>query len=236
MERERGKRGTGALTRALGLGLAAAGVLSVGAAGIACGKKKGGEKSGKSGTAASDPTARCKEKNQIQIQVKEGERVKLDKPFELKKSLAFLTGQWINGKAVARRVSVAMANYEDLAMGRYMTTYPDKPGQVLIVLSMQGKAKEVPFEKQKEEYKKRPLPTGEFTAAPNWMDKHLHIAVFRGEKKGIGNSFVGRGKGKAVITHISRKAVCGTVDYESAKGSTVKASFALPIQGDLWDK
>ena len=178
------------------------------------------------------PRLECKEETGVSVSIKEGDVMKPIKPFEFKKGVAWIQGQWINGKAVAKQVSVALANY-DVKMGRYMIRPPKEAGQVAVVVSMHSAAKEVPFEKQKATYKALALPKGRFELKRSMLAKHLNITVWRGNQPGRGQGFTA-GKGGAEITKVSPHKVCGTVSFTSAKGSKIEGAFAMPISRDTW--
>ena len=80
----------------------------------ACGGTNG--KEGSSDNAVSKSGG--KETNELSVVFNDREQFKPG-AFELKKTVAYISGMYYNGKAVAKHVYVAFANYEDAKIGLY---------------------------------------------------------------------------------------------------------------------
>ncbi len=133
----------------------------------------------------------------------------LHKPgaFELKKTLAFISGMRYNAKSTAKHVYVAFANY-DAQLGMYAVDVPKEAGQIVIVVSFKTVNKEIPFEQQMAEYAKMAVPTG--TYEPAWMGegKTFQVHYFVGGQHG-GPPLSGEGaKGTATLTWGKSAATC----------------------------
>ena len=153
--------------------------------------------------------------------------------FELKKALAFISGMRYNAVSTAKHAYVAFANY-DVQLGLYTVDLPKEPGQIVIVVSFKTENLEVPFEQQMEAYAKMAVPTG--TYEPAWMGegKCFQVHYFVGGQEG-GPSISGEGaSGTATLTTSTPDKLAGTIDFTSAKGSTIKGTFNVKVEKDLW--
>jgi hypothetical protein len=155
--------------------------------------------------------------------------------FQLKKTFAFIAGMRYNAKSTAKLVYVAFANY-DAALGLYTADPPKQAGQILILVSFKTDNKEIPLEKQMEEYAKMQVPTG--TYQPSWMGKggSFQVVYFMGPDLG-GPALSGTGSsGTAVLTASSPGRVSGSIDFTSENGSTIKGTFNVKIEKDMWKR
>lgn len=153
--------------------------------------------------------------------------------FELKKTLAFISGMRYNGKSTAKHVYIAFANY-DAQLGPYAVDVPKEPGQIVIVVSFKTENKETPLEQQMDEYAKMTVPTG--TYEPGWMasGRCFQVHYFVGGQEG-GPSISDQGAaGTGSLTTSTAEKVSGTIDFTSPKGSTIKGTFEVKIEKDLW--
>lgn len=194
----------------------------------ACGKTNGKEDSTKSAVIK----AEGKETNEISAVFNDQE---LHNPgvFELKKTLAFISGMRYNAKSTAKLVYVAFANYE-ATLGSYAIEVPKEPGQIVIVVSFKTENKETAFEQQMAEYAKMKVLTG--TYEPAWMGegKCFQVHYFVGGQSG-GPPISDQGaKGTATLTTSTPEKVSGSINFTSPKGSTIKGTFNVKIEKDLW--
>jgi hypothetical protein len=194
----------------------------------ACG---GGDKPADSTQEAAVP-AKANGKNELAVVFSDQEQFKPGN-FELKKTMAYISGMRYNAKSTAKHVYVAFANY-DAKLGMYGVDVPKEVGQIVIVFSFKTANKEIPFEQQMAEYAKMAVPTG--TYEPAWMGEgqtfqvHYHVG---GQSGGPGISGDGA-QGTATLTTSSAERVAGTIDFTSPNGSTFKGSFDVKIEKDMW--
>ena len=215
---------------ALSLGLAAS-----------CGKKKSdakgdGDKSGAKNNAAKAGGSPCSEKTELVFTPAEGDGLKLEAPFALKKSLGYLSGMRYNDKATAKLGYVVFANYE-ATLGPYGVDLPKDPKEVALVVSFKSKSEDTAFEKQEEAYKAMKVPTGEYAKA-GWMDPEqiFQVGYFVGGSNSGPTLSMPEAKGKATLSVSSPEWICGSIDFTSPKGSTVKGTFAVKVEKDMWAK
>lgn len=154
--------------------------------------------------------------------------------FELKKTIAFISGMRYNAVSTAKHVYVAFANYDGVKLGPYAVETPKEPGQIVIVVSFKTVNKEVPFEQQMEEYAKMRVLPG--TYEPAWMGEgqcfQVHYFV---TGQSSGPSISGEGaSGTATLTTSTPERVSGSINFTSPKGSTIKGTFNVKIEKDLW--
>lgn len=196
----------------------------------ACG---GGEKPADTTKEAAAP-AKAKGTNELTVVFSDQEQFNPG-TFQLKKTMAYISGMRYNAKSTAKHLYVAFANY-DAQLGMYAVDVPKEAGQVVIVFSFKTANKEVPFEQQMAEYAKMQVPTG--TYEPAWMGEgktfqvHYHVG---GQDGGPGISGDGA-KGTATLTTSTAERAAGTIDFISPNGSTFKGSFDVKIEKDMWKK
>lgn len=194
----------------------------------ACGKTE--SKEGSTESAASQTGG--KETNEISVVFNDQEQYNPG-AFELKKTLAYISGMRYNAKSTAKLVYVAFANY-DAKLGPYYVEVPTEPGQIVIVLSFKTENKETAFEQQMEEYAKMKVPVG--TYEPSWMGegKCFQVHYFVGGESD-GPPLSGQGAvGTATLTTSTPERVSGSIDFTSPNGSTIKGTFNVKIEKDLW--
>jgi len=153
--------------------------------------------------------------------------------FELKKTLAFISGMRYNAVSTAKHVYVAFANYE-AKLGPYAVEVPTEAGQIVIVVSFKTANKETPFDQQMEEYAKMKVSTGSYK--PAWMAEGecFQVHYFVGGQSG-GPSISGDGaNGTATLTSSTPEKVSGSINFTSPKGSIIKGTFNVKIEKDLW--
>ncbi len=153
--------------------------------------------------------------------------------FELKKALGFIGGMRYNAKSTAKHAYVAFANYE-AQLGLYTVEMPKEPGQIVILVSFKTENKEIPFQQQMEEYAKMEVPTGTFQ--PAWMGegKSFQVTYFVGGQSG-GPAISGTGaSGTATLTTSTPEKLIGNIDFTSVNGSTIKGTFNVKVEKDLW--
>ncbi len=195
-----------------------------------CGKKKASEEGGgKSGGST------CKETTKIEFTVAEEDGHKMESPFEVKKSFAYISGMRYNNQSVAKLGYVVFANY-DAELSMYGVLPPKEAGQVALVISFKTKHEDVDFEKQMDVYKGLTIPTGDFK--PGWMDPEqiVQVTFFVGGTGSGPTLSMPESTGKASLSVSTPEWLCGEIDFTSPKGSKVKGSFALKVEKDLWVK
>lgn len=194
----------------------------------ACSKTNGKEDSAK---ITSRQTA-GKEANEISVVFSDKEEQNPG-TFELKKTLAFISGMRYNAKSTAKLVYVAFANY-DAKLGPYSIEVPEEPGQIVIVVSFKTENKEIALEQQMDEYAKMKVSTGVYEAA--WMSegKCFQVYYFIGGQSG-GPSISDQGAtGTATLKTSTPGKVSGNINFTSPKGSTIKGTFNVKVEKDLW--
>lgn len=155
--------------------------------------------------------------------------------FQLKETVAYISGMRYNAKSTAKLVYVVFADYP-VELSPYGGIMPPKEaGQIAIVVAFKTESKEVPMEQQMEEYNKMEVPTG--TYPPSWMgdEKSFQVSYWVTQQNGIGISGEGA-SGNAVLTSSTPGHVSGSIDFKSEKGSTIKGTFTAKIQKDFWKK
>jgi hypothetical protein len=170
--------------------------------------------------------------NDIQVAFSENEQYNPGS-FELKKTLGFISGIRYNAVSTAKHAYVALANY-DVQLGLYSVEPPQGPDQIVVVISFKTENQEVSLENQMESYGQMAVPTG--TYSPGWMseDRSFQVHYFVGGKEG-GPSISGSGaSGSAALTTSTPQRVIGRIDFTSPKGSTIKGTFNVKIEKDLW--
>ena len=153
--------------------------------------------------------------------------------FELKKSLGFISGMRYNAESTAKLAYVVFANYE-AQLGLYGVEMPKEAGQIAIVISFKTENKAIPMQQQMEEYAKMQVPTGSFQ--PSWMGegKSFQVSYFvGGQNDGPGISGDGS-SGTAALTTSTPEKLSGSIDFTSANGSTIKGTFNVKVEKDLW--
>ena len=155
--------------------------------------------------------------------------------FELKKAIGFIAGMRYNAKSTAKHAYVVFANY-DVGLGLYTVEMPKETGQIVIMVSFKTENKEIPLEQQMEEYAKMEVPTGTFE--PSWMSegKSFQVTYFIGGESG-GPVMSDKGaSGTAVLTTSSPEKLIGSIDFTGANGSTIKGTFNVKVEKDLWKR
>jgi hypothetical protein len=186
---------------------------------IACGKTEGENGS--------------PETNEIQVVFSESEQYSPG-TFELKKTLCFISGMRYNAKSTAKHAYVAFANY-DAQLGFFAVDVPKEPGQIVIVISFKTENQEMPLDQQMDAYAKMKVPTG--TYPPGWMSEGrcFQVHYFVGGQEG-GPSISGQGaSGSATLTTSLSERVSGRIDFTSPSGSTIRGTFNVRIEKDLWE-
>ena len=154
--------------------------------------------------------------------------------FELKKTFAYISGMRYNAKATAKLAYIVFANY-DAQLGLYGIDMPKETGQIAVVVSFKTDNKVIPMAQQMEEYAKMQVPTGTFQ--PSWMgDNKSFQATYYvgGETGGMGMSGTGA-SGTATLTTSTPEKLIGSIDFTSVNGSTIKGSFNVKVEKDLWN-
>jgi hypothetical protein len=153
--------------------------------------------------------------------------------FELKKAFGFISGMRYNAKSTAKLAYVVFANY-DARLGLYDIDPPKEAGQIAIVVSFKTENKETTMQQQTEEYAKMKVPTGTFQ--PCWMGegKCFQVAYYVGGQSG-GLPMSGDGaSGTAGLTTSTPEKLSGSIDFTSVNGSTIKGTFNVKVEKDLW--
>jgi hypothetical protein len=153
--------------------------------------------------------------------------------FELKKALGFIAGMRYNAKSTAKLAYVVFANYE-AQLGLYGVEMPKEAGQIAIVVAFKTENKPIPMQQQMEEYAKMEVPTGTFP--PSWMGegKSFQVSYFVGGESG-GPAISGTGaSGTATLTSSTPEKLSGSIDFTSVNGSTIKGTFNVKVEKDMW--
>ncbi|MCP5051370.1 MAG: hypothetical protein GY940_29660, partial [bacterium] len=169
---------------------------------------------------------------QLTVNFKDGE-VNNPGAFELKKTFELITGMHYNGRTTAKLTYIAFANYE-AKLGFYSAEPPKEAGQILILISFKTDSLEVPFKEQNETYAKMRVPTGIYN--PTWMGqgKSFQVTYYMGPNPG-GPGLSGNGSsGTATLEVSTPERVKGSIDFTSEKGSTIKGTFDVKIEKDIW--
>ena len=194
----------------------------------ACGKSDSTEES----TEPQAKPAASKEVSEISVVFSDQEEYSPG-AFTLEKTLAFISGMRYNAVSTAKLVYVVFANYE-ATLGLYGIDMPAEPGQIAVVVSFKTANKEQPIEQQMEDYNQMQVATG--TYQPAWMgDEECFQVVYYvgGEEGGLSISDSGAA-GTATLTTSTPEKVSGSIDFTSPNGSTVKGTFNVKIEKDLW--
>lgn len=194
----------------------------------ACGKTNGDGDSAESGSRQKAG----KETNEISV-VFSNQEEHHPGAFELKKTLAFISGMRYNAESTAKLAYVAFANY-DAELGLYSVEMPEEPGQIVIIVSFKTENKEIALEQQMDEYAKMKVPTGIYE--PAWMGegKCFQVNYFVAGQSG-GPSISDQGAtGTATLTTSTSGKVKGSINFTSPNGSTIKGTFNVKIEKDLW--
>jgi len=153
--------------------------------------------------------------------------------FELKKAFAYIAGMRYNAEATAKLAYIVFANY-DAQLGLYGVDMPKDAGQIAIVVSFKTENKEIPMQQQMDEYAKMQVPTGTFQ--PAWMGdgKCFQVTYFVGSETG-GPAISGDGaSGTATLTTSTPEKLIGSIDFTSVNGSTIKGTFNVKVEKDMW--
>jgi hypothetical protein len=154
--------------------------------------------------------------------------------FELKKAFGFISGMRYNAKSTAKLAYVVFANYDEAQVGLYGVEPPKEAGQIAIVVSFKTENKETTMQEQMEEYAKMEVPTE--TYPPCWMGegKCFQVTYFVGGESG-GPAMSGDGaSGTAGLTSSTPGKLSGSIDFTSVNGSTIKGTFNVKVEKDLW--
>jgi len=111
---------------------------------------------------------------------------------------------------------------------------PEEPGQIVIIVSFKTENLEIPLDQQMDEYAKIKVATG--TYEPTWMGEGQGFQVVYfvgGQSDGPAISAQGA-SGTAILTTSTADKVVGSINFTSPNGSTIKGSFNVKIEKDLW--
>lgn len=153
--------------------------------------------------------------------------------FELKKTFAYISGMRYNAEATAKLAYIIFANY-DAQLGPYSVDMPKEAGQIAIEVAFKTENKVTSMQQQMEEYAKMKVPTGDFQ--PAWMGegKSFQVTYYvGGESGGMGMSGTGA-SGTATLTTSTPEKLIGSIDFTSVNGSTIKGTFNVKVEKDLW--
>lgn len=153
--------------------------------------------------------------------------------FQLQKTVGFISGMRYNAKSTAKLAYVVFANYPVKLSDYGSIVPPQEAGQIAVIAAFKTESKEVPMAQQMVEYEKMTVPTG--TYPPSWMDKDksVQVSYWVAQKNGVGLSGQGA-SGSAALTSSTSDHVSGSIDFKSAKGSTIKGTFKVKIRKDFW--
>jgi hypothetical protein len=213
------------------ISLVSVATLAILAAGCGKGDKGGDKKKGKTTSGSSE----CDETNDLKIVFGEKESPGLAAgPLEVKKTLGYISGMG-QSKTVAKYAHVAVSNTADMKLGPYGALPPKNPGEVVLIVAF--KTKNVPTElpQQRDNYNKLSVAPG--TYKPGWMEmtRSFQVSAFLGGK-GSGPALSGTGSGVATLTKSTPTRLCGSINMTTRAGSSIKGTFNVPIEMDLWKK
>jgi hypothetical protein len=194
----------------------------------ACGEGNGKKDSSESAVSQTVSEA----KNEISVVFSDKEDYKPG-AFELKKTFAYISGMRYNAEATAKLAYIIFANY-DAQLGPYSVDMPKEAGQIAIEVAFKTENKVTSMQQQMEEYAKMKVPTGDFQ--PAWMGegKSFQVTYFVGGESG-GTAMSGTGaSGTATLTTSTPEKLIGSIDFTSVNGSTIKGSFNVKVEKDLW--
>jgi hypothetical protein len=194
----------------------------------ACGNGNGKEDA--TGPAVSETAAKAA--SEISVVFSDKEEYKPG-AFELKKAFAYISGMRYNAEATAKLAYVVFANY-DARLGPYSVDMPKEAGQIVIEVAFKTENKVTSMQQQMEEYAKMQVPTGTFQ--PAWMGDGQCFQVtyyVGGESGGLGMSHTGA-SGTATLTTSTPEKLSGSIDFTSVNGSTIKGTFNVKVEKDLW--
>ncbi len=183
---------------------------------------------------AAEPDESCDEVTKLDVSF--GDEPIAVGDFEVTHTAGFIAGMRYNGERTAKLAYLVFANYEP-RLTSYNLDPPKEEGQVALMITFKTESKDVPFKQQMDEYKKMTLPTGAY--GPGWMKREAIFQVVYyvgGEKAGSGPAISDDAKGEATLTHATAGLVCGSIDFTSEKGTTIKGTFSVPIEKDMWVK
>ena len=194
----------------------------------ACGNGNGKEDSAESAVSQTEDKAA----NEISVVFSDKEEY-TPGAFELKKTIGFISGMRYNAESTAKLAYVVLANY-DAQLGAYGVEPPKEAGQIAIVLAFKTDSKVIPFQQQMEEYAKMEVPTG--TYQPSWMGegKSVQVSYFVGGQSGGPAMSVDGASGTATLATSTPEKLSGSIDFTSANGSTIKGTFNVKVEKDLW--
>lgn len=209
-------------------------------------KKKGADNKGTATPTKPDKTAKptpkpakppgstCSETNAVEITFSDKERGVTAGKLAAKTSRAFVTGMW-RSKTVAKYATLAVSNASMIDVGRKgAVRSPTKAGEMTAVIAFKTDDAAAEFDKRKEVYSTVEVPGGAYE--PGWgkKTKSVQVNVFVGGAKG-GPAVSDGATGTATLTS-SKGYLCGSLDLTSAAGSTLKGTFNVKLEGDLWAK
>lgn len=175
----------------------------------------------------------CTEGNDVEVVFSDKEQHKIE-GFEVTHRSAYYSGMYYNGKTLARIAYVVFANYEH-DISRWGLTPSKGEGEVAVVVSFKTPSIPSTLQEQKAKYASLAVEAGEYT--PGWMDAEqiFQVTYYPGGGKG-GPAISSDGTGTATVTQATDDHICGTIEFVSPKGTTVRGEFSVPIEGDLWKK
>lgn len=180
------------------------------------------------------PEEHCDETTDLKIAFSDKETVPVG-AFAVTHTAGFIAGMRYNGKSTAKLAYVVLANYKP-KLTRYNLDPPKEAGQVALMLTFKTESKTLPFAKQNEEYAKMAVPAA--TYQPGWMKQEAsyQVAYYLGDKSGGGPAISDDATGEATLTHSTPNLVCGRIDFTSPAGTTIKGTFSVKIEKDMWAK
>jgi hypothetical protein len=177
------------------------------------------------------PEVTCTEKTDLQVSLsdKEGNGI-TGAPFEVKAVVGYLGGMVYSGKSLAKLAVVVIANHPNPNVGSYGSVPSPSAGDYDVVLKFSTDTVPVasPAE-QKPAWTKLTLQPGSYPPANMGEKQSLGVSVWVGGA-GSGPGLSGGASGTATVTQVSPGVICGSIDFTSAKGSTVKGTFNVKLE------
>ncbi|MFT7581466.1 MAG: hypothetical protein ACI9MR_003142 [Myxococcota bacterium] len=192
---------------------------------------------GKGGSDAGPAPSKCSEKNALTVTWSSGNK-ELHEPgaFTLKDTKAFLGGSVNNGKTMSKAATLILSS-NTAEIGKYGVEMPKEPGQINLVFQFHSPSVPSDLKTQKADYAKLSLAKGGYVPSVMRDSKSPKFELtyyLSGKNSGSSVSAHTGAKGSAKLSSVDGH-LCGTVDFTTAKGSTIKGSFNTPIISDLWE-
>jgi hypothetical protein len=180
------------------------------------------------------PATTCPEKHELAISFsgKEHPPAPPAGPFDAKHAVGFVSGMSWSGGTVTKIAYVVLANYP-VKVETYTFDVPRTPEKIAVQLTFSSKAEPATLEQQKAVYAALALAPGAYPFASSSEAANLGVSIWVGDPEPTGKGLID-GTGGATITTFAPDRVCGTIDVTSPPGITIKGTFNVALEKDLW--